>query len=93
MSKYVKYLFWVVKLVMGPNDPNDSRKVNRKGYFSFLFRKLHSTKCGRLQNECGAYKTSLTCVNPGDGAGFGTEEGPVIGCGGLFISPSFVVLH
>lgn len=40
-------------------------------------------------------KTSevLTCVNPGEGAGFGTEEGPVIGCGGLFISRYFVVLH
>lgn len=35
----------------------------------------------------------LTCVNPGDGAGFGTEVGPVIGCGGLFISRSFMVLH
>lgn len=39
------------------------------------------------------YKAVFTCVNPGDGAGFGTEEGPVIGCGGLFISPSFVVPH
>lgn len=36
---------------------------------------------------------ALTCVNPGDGAGFGTEVGPVIGCGGLFISRSFMVLH
>lgn len=36
---------------------------------------------------------ALTCVSPGDGAGFGTEVGPVIGCGGLFISRSFVVLH
>lgn len=32
-------------------------------------------------------------MSPGDGAGLGTEEGPVIGCGGLFISPSFLVLH
>lgn len=28
----------------------------------------------------------LTCVSPGDWAGWGTEGGPVIGCGGLFIS-------
>lgn len=60
----------------------------------FFLRKLILAECGRLQqNECGVYKAFLTCVNPGDGAGFGTEEGPVIGCGGLFISPSFVVLH
>ena len=36
---------------------------------------------------------ALTGVNPGEGAGFGTEVGPVIGCGGLFISRSFMVLH
>lgn len=36
---------------------------------------------------------TLTCVNPGDGEGFGTDVGPVIGCGGLFISRSFMVLH
>lgn len=36
---------------------------------------------------------ALTCVNPGDGAGFGTEVGPVIGCGGLFISRCLTVLH
>lgn len=35
----------------------------------------------------------LTCVNPGEGAGLGTEVGPAIGCGGLFISRSFMVLH
>lgn len=40
-----------------------------------------------------ARPAALTCVNPGDGAGFGTEVGPVIGCGGLFISRSFTVLH
>lgn len=36
---------------------------------------------------------ALTCVSPGEGAGLGTEVGPVIGCGGLFISRSFTVLH
>lgn len=41
------------------------------------------------KTECSVF----TCVNPGEGAGFGTEVGPVIGCGGLFISRSFMVLH
>ena len=35
----------------------------------------------------------LTCVSPGEGAGCGTDTGPVIGCGGLFISCAFVGLH
>ena len=35
----------------------------------------------------------LTCVSPGEGAGCGTDTGPVIGCGGLFISCAFVSLH
>lgn len=39
------------------------------------------------------YRVSLTCVSPGEGEGFGTEVGPVIGCGGLFISRSFMGLH
>lgn len=46
-----------------------------------------------FQSARGASTAVLTCVSPGDGAGLGTEEGPVIGCGGLFISPSFLVLH
>lgn len=30
----------------------------------------------------------LTCERPGEGAGWGVEGGPVIGCGALFISRS-----
>lgn len=30
----------------------------------------------------------LTCARPGEGAGWGVEGGPVIGCGALFISLS-----
>lgn len=46
-----------------------------------------------LQRYRSTKVEALTCVSPGEGAGFGTEVGPVIGCGGLFISRSFVVLH
>lgn len=69
--------------------------IHLLSYERFFFL-LTSYVCKGTQdckNEFGFYKAVFTCVNPGDGAGFGTEEGPVIGCGGLFISPSFVVPH
>lgn len=55
-------------------------------------QRLSTTK-KKKKNLHNARPAALTCVNPGDGAGFGTEVGPVIGCGGLFISRSFMVLH
>lgn len=56
--------------------------VQWKPGLSCVVQTRHKTNC-----------SVLTCVNPGEGAGFGTEVGPVIGCGGLFISRSFMVLH
>lgn len=43
--------------------------------------------------EVGCPGPYAACVNPGDGEGFGTEVGPDIGCGGLFISRSFISPH
>lgn len=45
------------------------------------------------QSIYSTQKVGLTWFNTGDGEGFGTEVGPVIGCGGLFISRSFIRLH
>lgn len=65
------------------------RKMGKK-YLS----RLYKTVWLAYQNYLDPTRSrALTCVNPGEGAGFGTEVGPVIGCGGLFISRSFVVLH
>lgn len=46
-----------------------------------------------IQSIYSTQNVGLTWGIPGDWEGFGTEVGPVIGCGGLFISRSLIRLH
>lgn len=69
-------------------------RINNRGRLAWGIGSLHKTLklvniCSDVQDYAHVEKTSilvLTCVSPGDWAGWGTEGGPVIGCGGLFIS-------
>ena len=64
-----------------------------------MYRSVYGISCIRSKLHVSNHKSTknmicmLTCVSPGEGAGCGTDTGPVIGCGGLFISCAFVGLH
>lgn len=43
-------------------------------------------RTGKRQDKKNQEAGNLTCERPGEGAGWGVEGDPVIGCGALFIS-------
>lgn len=72
-------------VVRGRMQPGEKEKKKKQNNFI--------TELQFTQSVYSTQKVGLTWFNTGDGEGFGTEVGPVIGCGGLFISRSFIRLH